>query len=171
MSTTPQEISGLQGLLGQNPAPASGTPSPIHPGLPGSVSTQELGGLQTLLSAKDAPEPSPEEQQSKTRQMLVSGLTGMPTPVMNDQDKAEFARGKAAGAVSVPLVAGATAGATAGASALLPAVLPHTVAGIKAIGTWAEANPAKAYGLFLLLKEMVPGFKKAVGIVSHAPTE
>ncbi len=118
----------------------------------------------------NAAEVSPEQFQSDVRMKLVSGLTGLPTPNMTEQDKADFAQGRAAGALSVPVVAGATIGATAAASAL-PAVLPHTVAGIKAIGTWAEANPAKAYGLFLLLKELSPTFKKAVGIVKSAPTE
>jgi hypothetical protein len=52
---------------------------------------------------------NPEQDASNTRQMLVSGLTGMPTPNMTDQDKASFERGKMAGAVSVPAVAGAVA--------------------------------------------------------------
>jgi hypothetical protein len=51
-----------------------------------------------------------EEEASNTRQMLVSGLTGMPTPNMTEREKAQFAQGKAAGAVSVPAVAGMTAG-------------------------------------------------------------
>ncbi len=60
-----------------------------------------------------SPQADPAQEASNTRQMLVSGLTGMPTPNMTEQDKASFARGKAAGAVSVPVVAGATVGATA----------------------------------------------------------
>jgi hypothetical protein len=52
--------------------------------------------------------------------MLVSGLTGMPTPNMTEADKASFARGKAAGAISVPVVAGAALGASA---------LPSVIAG------------------------------------------
>jgi hypothetical protein len=50
---------------------------------------------------------NPAEDASNTRQMLVSGLTGMPTPNMTEQDKASFERGKMAGAVSVPVVASA----------------------------------------------------------------
>jgi len=52
------------------------------------------------------PQVSPEEDASNTRQMLVSGLTGMPTPNMTEQDRASFERGKMAGGVSVPIVAG-----------------------------------------------------------------
>lgn len=52
---------------------------------------------------------NPAEDASQTRQMLVSGLTGMPTPNMTEQDKASFERGKMAGAISVPAVAGAVA--------------------------------------------------------------
>jgi hypothetical protein len=39
--------------------------------------------------------------------MLVSGLTGMPTPNMTATDRQQFETGKAAGALSVPAVAGA----------------------------------------------------------------
>src|ERR1700733_1098051 len=53
---------------------------------------------------------NPELDASKIRQMEVSGLTGMPTPNMSDADKASFQRGKAAGAVSVPVVAGLATG-------------------------------------------------------------
>ena len=54
--------------------------------------------------------------------MLVSGLTGLPTPNMTEADKASFARGKATDAISVPVVAGATVGATAA-----PEVIPTIV--------------------------------------------
>lgn len=68
--------------------------------------------------------PTPEEQASQTRQMAVSGLTGMPTPNMSAQDKAEFEQGKAAGAVSVPVVAAGTV-AAAYAPEIAMAVLKH----------------------------------------------
>lgn len=70
--------------------------------------------VQAASSSGGAPPNlSPEEEQSRTRQMLVSGLTGMPSGVMTPQEQTQFQQGKAAGAISVPLVAGATAGATA----------------------------------------------------------
>jgi hypothetical protein len=112
--------------------------------------------------------PSPDEQASQTRQMLVSGLTGMPTPNMSDEDKKSFARGKAAGAVSVPVVAGAATGATALAEAV-PSVLPHTIEGVKAIGAWAAKNPVQAYLLYQVMKDLIPGAKKAMGVIKGIP--
>jgi hypothetical protein len=51
----------------------------------------------------------------------------------------------------------------------LPSVLTHTVDGVKAIGTWATKNPVQAYLLFQVMKELVPGAKKAIGIVKGVP--
>lgn len=93
--------------------------------------------------------PAPEDKASNTRQMLVSGLTGMPTPNMTDADKASFARGKAAGAVSVPLVAGATLGASAAAE-----VIPSVVDKAKAVVTWAKNNPIRAASIETIAHEM-----------------
>ncbi len=77
-----------------------------------------FGGTAVQVNAPASSSPSDEEQASQTRQMLVSGLTGMPTPNMTDDDKKSFAKGKAAGAISVPVVAGATIGATEAAPLL-----------------------------------------------------
>jgi hypothetical protein len=63
---------------------------------------------------------TPEDKQSQTRQMLVSGLTGMPTPNMSESDKASFESGKAAGAVSNVATAAGVTGVT-GLAELLPA--------------------------------------------------
>jgi hypothetical protein len=88
-----------------------GTPEAIPQGA-------QIGNAQPDAGAEAIPQGaqigalSPDEQASQTRQMLVSGLTGMPTPNMTEADKAQFQKGKAAGAVSVPLVAGATMGLT-----------------------------------------------------------
>src|SRR4030095_10114598 len=92
------------------------------------------------------------EEASNTRQMLVSGLTGMPTPNMTEQEKTQFAQGKAAGAISVPLVAGGTA-ASGAAVAALPRVIPATIQGVKAVGSWASAHPIQAYILYKVLFE------------------
>lgn len=51
----------------------------------------------------------------------------------------------------------------------VPSVLAHTVDGVKAIGAWASKNPVQAYLLFQLMKELVPGAKKAMGIAKGAP--
>src|SRR5580698_7238396 len=45
----------------------------------------------------------------------------------------------------------------------VPSVLTHTIEGVKAIGTWAAKNPVQAYLLFQVMKEIVPGAKKAMG--------
>jgi len=84
--------------------------------------------------------------------MLVSGLTGMPTPNMTAREKSQFAQGKAAGAISVPVVAGMATGAGQVAQAL-PGVIPATVHGVKAVGTWASAHPIQAYILYKILLE------------------
>lgn len=74
---------------------------------------------------------------------------------------------------------GAATGAAAVAPAVglaaipeaLPPVLIHTVQGVRALGAWAEAHPMKAYMLFQVAKELVPGAKKAMGFIKAAPTE
>jgi hypothetical protein len=51
----------------------------------------------------------------------------------------------------------------------VPSVVTHTIDGVKAIGSWAGKNPVQAYLLFQVLKELVPGAKKAMGIVKGVP--
>lgn len=51
----------------------------------------------------------------------------------------------------------------------VPSVLTHTIDGVKAIGTWASKNPVQAYLLFQVMKELLPGAKKAMGIVKGVP--
>ena len=70
-----------------------------------------------------------------------------------------------AGAATIGVVGPA---ALAGPAAL-PSVIPHTIEGVKAIGTWATKNPVQAYIMYQILKELVPGAKKTMGIVQHAP--
>jgi hypothetical protein len=111
---------------------------------------------------------SPDDQASQTRQMLISGLTGMPTPNMTAADRMSFEHGKAAGAISVPLVAGATTGMTA-ISEALPSVLMHTTDGVKALNAWAIKNPFQAVMLYHAVKELLPGAKKAMGIIKASP--
>jgi len=127
MSTTPQVPDTLFSDGEVN------TPTPHHAG-DSLFSDEEINPPQ--------PKVDPAQDASNTRQMLVSGLTGMPTPNMTDADKASFARGKAAGAVSVPLVAGATAGATA-APEIIPSVVQKAKSGVE----WAKANPIKSVAI------------------------
>jgi hypothetical protein len=68
--------------------------------------------------------------------------------------------------------AGLAAGTALGVTAIpevLPSVLIHTVEGVKALGAWAEAHPYKAFMLYQVAKELLPGAKKAMGLVKAAP--
>ena len=51
----------------------------------------------------------------------------------------------------------------------VPSILPHTIEGVKAIGAWAAKNPVQAYLLFQVMKELVPGAKKAMGVIKGVP--
>lgn len=66
---------------------------------------------------------------------------------MTPEDQQTFQQGKAAGAVSVPVVAGATAGAAA-TPALLGAasnaVLPALTSGVVGVTKWAAEHPVAA---------------------------
>ena len=55
------------------------------------------------------------------------------------------------------------------ASAALPSVLMHTTEGVKALGAWASAHPIQAYMLYQVVKDLVPGAKKAMGLIKAAP--
>lgn len=133
MATSPSAVSGLPaGYTLEQPS----TPQPQQ----GEVSGLPAGYTLEQSSGASTPQQTPDDKASNTRQMLVSGLTGIPTPNMTDADKASFARGKAAGAVSVPLVAGATLGATAA-----PEVVPPIVDKAKSVVKWATSNPGKSY--------------------------
>jgi hypothetical protein len=52
----------------------------------------------------------------------------------------------------------------------LPSVLMHTTEGVKALGTWASAHPIQAYMLYQVVKDLIPGAKKAMGLVKSVPT-
>jgi hypothetical protein len=51
----------------------------------------------------------------------------------------------------------------------VPSVFAHTIEGVKAVTAWAAKNPVHAYLLFQVMKELVPGAKKAMGIVKGVP--
>jgi hypothetical protein len=161
----------------QNTELQATTPAPQTP----TPALAPAGGMESMFNkaakdqaAEDAkteptkPALSPEDEASQTRQMLVSGLTGMPTPNMSSEDRANFEKGKAVGAVSVPVVAGTATGLTA-ISEALPSVLPHTIDGVRAIGTWASAHPVQAYILYQVIRDLVPGAKRAMGLIKGVP--
>jgi hypothetical protein len=51
----------------------------------------------------------------------------------------------------------------------LSRVIPTTVEHVKAIGAWAHENPIHAYVIYQILKELLPGVKKAAGIIHGLP--
>ncbi|MGA9305635.1 MAG: hypothetical protein WBW31_09565 [Candidatus Sulfotelmatobacter sp.] len=68
--------------------------------------------------------------------------------------------------------AGVTGAQIPGAIAeVLPAVIPSTIEGMKSLTAWAAAHPVHAYVLYNVLKDLVPGAKKAIGLVKGAPSE
>ena len=113
MSTTPQ-LSPLEQLgqsVQQQAAPAQQQTTPSQPQL------SPLEQLGQSVQKQQTPQPvDPQQYASDTRQMLVSGLTGMPTPNMTEQDKSSFAAGKATGAGTATLLSVAP---------LLGALAPH----------------------------------------------
>jgi hypothetical protein len=74
--------------------------------------------------ASGEPDPNAEKKASDSRQSAVAGLTGMATPNMNPAQKAEFERGKNAGAISNVATVGAVAGAES-VPAVIEALAPH----------------------------------------------
>ena len=127
--------------------------------------------MQTMTApAMNTPEQQQQadQQASDTRQMLVSGLTGMPTPNMSAQDRAQFEQGKAAGAMSVPAVAGTVSGGASVGPAIGSAATWAIPKIVKA-GQWAENNKMQAYLLYQTLSNLVPGFQKAKKLIKDAP--
>lgn len=58
---------------------------------------------------------------------------------------------------------------TLAAPEAVPSVLAHTTEGVKALGEWASKNPMQAYLLYQVIKEFIPGAKKAIGFIKGAP--
>lgn len=117
-------------------------------------------------------------KEGETYQDTVHRAVGRVQAETPEQQQAELARNTPAKLAegTAETLGGAAAAGVAGPAALagagsLPAVVPGTIAGLKAIGTWAEANPVHAYLLLQALKEFVPGFRKMTGIVDKSPTQ
>jgi hypothetical protein len=133
---------------------------------------QPLPGQKPLVSDWD----QQQEDAHQTRMSALAGLTGMPTINMSEQDKASFAQGKSAGAVSVPLVAGAVstpAAVSAGVSALAPAL----TRGVIGMTAWAAEHPIAAKIIWEGLKASMYGTAAGAGakvagkIIKAAPGE
>lgn len=139
-----------QVAAGQTPTPSA---PPSAPSPQGDIVDQVAAGSNNTQPSAGAPKTPAVDQASQDRQMLVSGLTGMPTPNMNEQDRQNFAAGKAAGAVSVPLVASATAGGVAALNYLAP-IAEHISGQILEHGT----ELATKYPNFVKLAgKLIPG--------------
>jgi hypothetical protein len=117
--------------------------------------------------------PVPGESFDKTMKRAVAYGKTVTQEQLSREEKTMPA--KAATALAAAPIMGA-AGAAGGAAlnevaTTLPSVIPHTIAGVKAIGTRANANPIQAYLLYNLLKEFLPGAKKAIGLIKGMPEE
>jgi hypothetical protein len=76
--------------------------------------------------------------------------------------------------VAAPVIgaAGAAGGAAVNeVAAAVPSVIPHTIEGVKALGAWAQANPVQAYVLYQVIRDLIPGAKKAMGLIKGMPEE
>jgi hypothetical protein len=109
--------------------------------------------------------PQPDMQNAGVTVPDAGRIPGQATGSNQVTDK-QAGEGVAAGAAA----GGAALGGSAAVGAL-PAVLPHTIEGVKAITKWAEAHPVHAYALYNIMKELVPGAKKTIGLVKGAPGE
>jgi hypothetical protein len=92
------------------------TPSPNQPAAVSTAADSDDPFAKFAAGPSKQATADPAQYASDTRQMLVSGLTGMPTPNMTDADKQSFATGKAVGAGSATLLSVAP---------LLGALAPH----------------------------------------------
>jgi hypothetical protein len=131
--------SGLVGAPAAAPADAPGAPA---------INTS-AGDMDLSAGVVGAPpKPAPASNLSSNELMLTSlGGPWSSDPRLTPEQKGDVESGRAAGAVSVPVVAGSMIGTneavgalTAGGKALLPAL----TSGITAIGAWAEAHPVTA---------------------------
>jgi hypothetical protein len=103
-----------------------------------------------------------QEAGHQNRLSALAGLTGMPTPNMSEQDGASFEQGKAAGAVSVPVVAGAVSTPAvigAGVNALAPAL----TRGVVGMTAWAAEHPIAAKMIWEGLKTAMYGSAAGAG--------
>jgi hypothetical protein len=146
---TPQTLANLQNYaVPKRQKPPATSPADFQ-GITLDMSTSVPVNQPPVKLDMSTSIPVGQDEASRMRQMLVSGLTGMPTPVMTAEERQQFQQGKVAGAVSVPIVAGATLGATAAAEAV-----PSVVNTAKTVASWAKANPIKAAALEGIAREL-----------------
>jgi|SRR5579864_4082607 len=124
----------------------------------GTMDFSDLGGK--VVSNSPAAQ-SQAEQGHQNRMSLLAGLPGaLPTVNMTPEDKQSWEQGKAAGAISVPVVAGATAlGAAvpgaAASGALLPLAQKYGIKVLKSLGSGAAWQAGRE--LYQDLKKVYEG--------------
>lgn len=124
------------------------------------------------LAIPGMPKPKMEMQPSYTQMAVENTPSGadphnpgnMPRQVL-EQAAPEDREGIQSGlATTAALTTGGTALA-AGGKAVAGALIPPVVK----LGQWASANPVKAYILYNLFKEVIPGAKKATKMIKEVP--
>lgn len=154
-ATPPNVFQQLSGGQQQTPAPATQSQG-------GNIFKQLAEGTYKDPNAA-TPEMSEQEKASKIMQMAVGGMTGMPQPVMNEQDRKEFEQGKIAGAVSVPAVAGLYLAAHSALAAGIPALTKALTTGAIGLGQWAAEHPTAAKIIYHSIGAAIEGTAIGVG--------
>jgi|HubBroStandDraft_1064217.scaffolds.fasta_scaffold38230_3 hypothetical protein len=122
----------------------------------GRYTTPEDYEAWASVHPKIGPDSKPGEYEAWTSANTPGGYKETLKNAAETTGDAALAFGTAMGVTAIPEV--------------LPSVLIHTVEGVKALGAWAEAHPYKAFMLYQVAKELLPGAKKAMGLVKAAPT-
>lgn len=166
------------------------TPSPTQP--QGTADPfAEFGGVQNDTSAEDDSRNSgeiindvgnrvivPKVGESFADTMARAAAHGKTvTPDQLNREERTMPGKAATTLAAAPVIGAAGAAALAApgeamqaAKQALSRVLPTTIEHVKAIGAWAHENPIHAYLMFQILKELLPGVKKAAGIIHGLPS-
>jgi hypothetical protein len=142
-----------QGATGQDGKPKF---APYNAAAFGRYTTPENYEKWASVHPKIGPDSKPGEYEAWTSANTPGGYKETLKNAAETTGYAGLAFGTAMGVTAIPEV--------------LPSVLIHTVEGVKALGAWAEAHPYKAFMLYQVAKELLPGAKKAMGLVKAAPT-
>jgi len=142
-----------QGTTGQDGKPKF---APYNAAAFGRYTTPENYEKWASVHPKIGPDSKPGEYEAWTSANTPGGYKETLKNAAETTGYAGLAFGTAMGLTAIPEV--------------LPSVLIHTVEGVKALGAWAEAHPYKAFMLYQVAKELLPGAKKAMGLVKAAPT-
>jgi len=155
---------GQQGAVPNTPAPNTTAPDTLpadfdfnqaQPPTPGEI-TNDVGN--TVIVPKEG-----ENFSDTMRRAAAQGKKTTPEQINREV-------GTMPGKAATVLAAAPAIGAVQTAGEALPGVLMHTAEGVKAVTAWAAANPVKAYILYNVIKDVLPGAKKAIGLAKALPT-